>query len=1086
MNFPLLCRLGAASMVVSLGLGQGLPPDFPTPERTPLGGVRLGAWAKPADLAPVLPPVPVARRHKLFAGPVVRLGAPDLAPIIAEDARVNSQAKGARRISLRRTLPAALAPGASKGSGPWQVLPDGASVWTAEIESEEALGVRLHFSGVVLPAGVELLVYAGAATENVAGPYGAAGLGGRDQFWSGTVFAPRVTVECVVPAGVPVAAVQFRIDELLHRYVALPLSGATAKAAESCNLDVTCEPDWLTTSMAVAGLGTVQISGELFCTGCLVNDADPAAGTDYVLTANHCVDSQVAASDVEFYWFYQTATCAGAPPLLSNRPRTAGGADFVAGAFNELSTDFALLRLRRPTPVGVIYAGWSSDPVAPGTEVVGIHHPSGDFKRISFGQVAAIQGEYWSVQWERGITEPGSSGSPLFSPAHEFIGQLYGGRSSCHELTGQDIYGRFDSTFAVIAPWLLGEPVVVANDHLADAQVIVGLNGELRGSSAGASKDPGEPSHANNGGGKSVWYRWTAPADSLMTFTTTGSGFDTLLAVYTGPALEALALVKNNNDSAEYPLSSLSFNATAGTTYWIAVDGYDGAGGTVGLNWLPGADSDSSSNDNFSEALELTGGRGEVGVANRGATKEPGEPEHADMAGGASVWFRWTAPVSGPVFFDTEGSDIDTVLAVYLGPAVDNLSHPVASSDDIDADTEIYTSRVNFVATAGQTYYVAVDGYGELGMVAEQGFVLLTWYPPPPTLGAAPAHNLFSAAQVLTGNAGVTTGTNLRATKEPGEPDHTGTPGGRSVWYRWTATANGLISLDTAGSNFDSVLAVYTGNSVGALTLLGGNDDVDRATRQSRVTVRASAGTVYRVAVDGYLTFSDVLREGAVRLAWSFEAGGDNDDFAQARILTGLVGRVTGENRSASVEPGEPRHAGNQGGASTWFRWVAPANGPATFDTLGSTFDTVLAIYSGTTVAGLFELARGDDISPAREIYTSRATFPAVQGQVYQLAVDGYRLAGANADPVETGSIVLNWELKTAAELGLLNPAVGPAGFSVTATGGSGDRVTLQVTTGFGQWLDVTTMTLDASGAALLSDAAAASRANGFYRVIRP
>lgn len=1083
MNFlSMLRRLGGLVTATCIGLGQALPVDFPTPVHAP-GGIHLAGWQKPGEPAEAARPLPAAVRHKLAAGPLVRLEAPDLDPVLAEDARALSDAKGARRISLRRALPKALLASAGKGGGNWQSLPDGTSVWTAQVESEGALALRLHFSEVALPDGAEILVYGGS--DEVTGPYSMALLAGRDQFWSGTVFAPRVTVECTLAPGVPVESVHFRIDELTHRYVALPLPDAAAKAAETCNVDVTCEPDWLTTSKAVAGLGSVQTTGELFCTGCLVNDANPATGTDYVMTANHCVGSQVEADTVEFYWFYQTAACNGAVPPLTSRPRTIGGADFIAGAYNELVNDFAFLRLRRPTPAGVMYAGWSSEPVASGSEIIGIHHPSGDFKRISFGNVSSTDGDYWRVQWSRGITEPGSSGSPLFTSNHEFIGQLYGGRSSCELPDGEDVYGRFDRTFPVISPWLLGTPAVATNDSFAKAMVISGLNGNLRGSTAGASKEAGEPLHVNNRGGKSVWFRWTAPSNTLVTFKTDGSAFDTLLAVYTGATVNALTAVRSNNDGLEYPLSALSFAATAGTNYLIALDGYDGAAGAFGLVWLPGATEELSSNDNFADAMVLSAGRGEVGVSNQGASKEPGEPNHAGNVGGASVWFRWVAPTTGKVFFDTEGSEIDTVLAIYGGLSLASLGTPIATADDINSTAEIYTSRTSFNAIAGKTYFIAVDGYGEEGLAADQGFILLTWYPPAATTGAPPANDGFSAAQLLPGNTGSTNGTTLRATKQPGEPDHAGTAGGRSIWYRWVASADGLVSFDTKGSDYDSVLAVYTGATVSSLALLGDNDDVDRSTRQSRVTVRTTAGTEYRAAVEAFLTDSGVLREGAVKLAWSFEPGGNNDNFAQAQLLTGTAGRVTGESWQATVEPDEPRHAGNRGGASVWYRWIAPATGNATFDTVGSTFDTVLGIYTGASVDALDEVGRGDDISSARSIYTSEATFPVVEAEEYHLAIDGYRSDSPQASPAEVGSIVVNWTFKAAPELKLLNPVVGPGGFSVSVTGGAGESVTLQTTGDFAAWTDVTSTTLDAGGAGSLSDPDATGRTESFYRVIR-
>ena len=81
-----------------------------------------------------------------------------------------------------------------------------------------------------------------------------------------------------------------------------------------------------------------------------------------------------------------------------------------------------------------------------------------------------------------------------------------------------------------------------------------------------------------------------------------------------------------------------------------------------------------------------------------------------------------------------------------------------------------------------------------------------------------PANDNFSAAQTISGTQGTVTGTNVRATKETGEPNHAGNAGGASIWYNWTAPANGSVTIDTVGGTIDSLLAVYTGSSVNALT----------------------------------------------------------------------------------------------------------------------------------------------------------------------------------------------------------------------------------------------------------------------------
>ncbi len=155
-----------------------------------------------------------------------------------------------------------------------------------------------------------------------------------------------------------------------------------------------------------------------------------------------------------------------------------------------------------------------------------------------------------------------------------------------------------------------------------------------------------------------------------------------------------------------------------------------------------------------------------------------------------------------------------------------------------------------------------------------------------------------------------------------------------------------------------------------------------------------------------------------------------NDNFANAASISGMAGTVTGGNVNATRETGEPAHAGITASKSIWYRWTAPASGSYTFRTLGSTFDTLLAVYTGSSVSALFGIAANDDTS---ESVSSEVRFTASAGTVYRIAVDGY-----NDD---SGNVTLRWEGQ--AGPGIINQPVGrslmagqPAAFSVTVSGG--------------------------------------------------
>ena len=139
------------------------------------------------------------------------------------------------------------------------------------------------------------------------------------------------------------------------------------------------------------------------------------------------------------------------------------------------------------------------------------------------------------------------------------------------------------------------------------------------------------------------------------------------------------------------------------------------------------------------------------------------------------------------------------------------------------------------------------------------------------TLPTVPANDDFVAAQAVTGTAGATTGTNVNATKELGEPDHADEAGGASIWYRWVAPSNGRLTLSTGGSAIDTLLGLYTGSTVSTLNTIASNDD-DQSLRTSRVSDQpVTSGTTYWIAIDGWSS-GGAPAVGATQLAWSFVA----------------------------------------------------------------------------------------------------------------------------------------------------------------------------------------------------------------------
>lgn len=271
----------------------------------------------------------------------------------------------------------------------------------------------------------------------------------------------------------------------------------------------------------------------------------------------------------------------------------------------------------------------------------------------------------------------------------------------------------------------------LANNDFADALPVTGLQPTINGSSIGANKEVGEPNHigGTNAGGASIWFKWVAPLSASVKVTTVGSDYDTVLGIYTGSSVAALTALANNDDE-DNPnniLTSLvAFSAIKGTTYYMAVDGFNGASGSVKLAVLMAG---ASGNDDFASATSLSGATGSVDSHTVNASAETGEPPHSGTTAASSVWFDWQAPSSGNFNFNTDGSDFDTVLAVYTGSAVNALTE-VASNDNqgvasVAAKGPAFSagaSQLSFAATSGTTYHIAVDG-----KAGSSGLVKLSW-----------------------------------------------------------------------------------------------------------------------------------------------------------------------------------------------------------------------------------------------------------------------------------------------------------------------------------------------------------------------
>jgi hypothetical protein len=143
-----------------------------------------------------------------------------------------------------------------------------------------------------------------------------------------------------------------------------------------------------------------------------------------------------------------------------------------------------------------------------------------------------------------------------------------------------DDYEGGTGTFTLTSTW------GPANDNFANAIVISGSTGSIGGTNVNSSTEANEPSAApySRSYGRSVWYEWTAPASKGVTFTATGN-FESAIGIYTGSAVSSLTNQTQSQAGLGTNISSATFNAVAGTTYYILVDDYEGGTGTFTLSW---------------------------------------------------------------------------------------------------------------------------------------------------------------------------------------------------------------------------------------------------------------------------------------------------------------------------------------------------------------------------------------------------------------------------------------------------------------------------------------------------------------------
>jgi hypothetical protein len=469
------------------------------------------------------------------------------------------------------------------------------------------------------------------------------------------------------------------------------------------------------------------------------------------------------------------------------------------------------------------------------------------------------------------------------------------------------------------------------NDSFTTRISVAGELFTVTGSNTLATVEIGEPSHdpANLSG--SVWWTWTAPRDGVTTLHGFAVGPRTIpvMAVYTGGDVTHLTCIASNAAAGTLH-SHLFFNATSGTTYQIALAGDSGQEGELGFT----LDMASFRITSPSPGQRLINPTHLVIVADAGGI---GAPFDRVEFSARSLAHGWAMPL---------GTDTNAPYEVIWSDA-------------------LYLGGYDLIATAFQSNQV----------------VLVS---PPVRVYFTPANDDFTNAIILEGDEPFASGSPSGGTAESGEPGFLSVEKPSSIWWRWTAPADGILDAYFDGVGYGTGAGIYQGSNLTHLSHVG--------------SVGGGFGQRYPffVARDStnFVRMTGLHAAGASTIRLLFAPSPPADHFEVASPILSNRYRSTFASLTATREPDEPQHGGLTNGAhSAWWKWVAPANGrafplangpwPPTKPGIG------LGVYTGATLGALTTVTQYQIHGPDTFNFSApQPCFDAIAGQAYFIAMD--------------------------------------------------------------------------------------------------
>lgn len=361
----------------------------------------------------------------------------------------------------------------TKNGGTWENAGDGLSIWRLRVIGRDGTtSLNLGFTRFRLPASARLVLY---PTDGSRGLYSftEADNETHGQLWTPVMVTRDLILELTV-ATRERDLVELELGSINQGYRGFGTAPAAGYLRSgSCNMDVECLASGDTWREEMRAVAVISTGGSTFCTGSLLNNTANDRKM-FFITANHCGINSGNAASLVAYWNYQNSFCRTPGSAASGGAGDGTLTQFHTGSFFRASnspSDMTLVELDDPpvTAYNHYWAGWDrstgNHTCTASVPCAAIHHPSTDEKRITYSIVNTATTSYNSTTspgdgthiWAKwatdppgpftvpGVTEPGSSGSPLYNSAGRFIGQLHGGPSACGA-TGNnlsDYYGRF-------------------------------------------------------------------------------------------------------------------------------------------------------------------------------------------------------------------------------------------------------------------------------------------------------------------------------------------------------------------------------------------------------------------------------------------------------------------------------------------------------------------------------------------------------------------------------------------------------------------------------------------------------------------